>query len=329
MQAYFDQVAKCPLLTRFEECELGKRCMKGDKWARDKLITANLRYVIKVAKDRKYEGRGLTLEELIQEGNIGLCVAADKFNPSKGRFTTIADKWIRHHISRAIEDTSLTVRMPVKAHKDRGRLRQVTNSLSTELGRDPTDAEIIAEDERLAFKRKAVLTQTRIDELRQAELNITLVSLDVTSSQHSGQDGSNDGSSGHKLADSVAAPTQVRVPYDGDHHGSRTGFYGGNEQRPTADFTSTIGLQQDFTSIIILKEALRKALAPLPETDRAMLHMRFGLFDEKERETKEIAEFFKCSTKHVNSVVRGALELAATMPQMNAFKEHVLEHAAL
>ncbi len=326
MQAYFDQVAKCPLLTAFEERELGKRCMKGDKWARDKLITANLRYVIKVAKDRKYEGRGLSLEDLIQEGNVGLMVAVDKFNPAKGRFTTIADKWIRHHISRAIEDTSLTVRMPVKGHKDRGRLRQVTNALTLRLGRDPSDEEIIAEDRALSSKRKAVLTQYRIDELRQAELNISLVSLDVVSK---GPDSGNDGSSGQKLADSVASVQQIRAPNDGSQHWAGPGSFAGNVQRPQADFTSTIGVAQDFTSIIMLKEALRRALASLPETDRAMLHMRYGLFDEKERETKEIAAFFNCSTKHVNSVIRGAVELAATIPQMQSLKDHVFEHAAL
>jgi RNA polymerase primary sigma factor len=138
---YFGQIARERLLTHEEEIDLGKRAREGNETARSKLIKRNLRLVIPVAK--KYRGMGLPFGDLIQEGNIGLMRAADKFDPEKGfRFSTYATWWIRQAVQRAVADKGRTIRVPVHMREKIRKMARVYNELSTELEREPTDEEV-------------------------------------------------------------------------------------------------------------------------------------------------------------------------------------------
>src|SRR3954462_6917751 len=138
---YFGQIARGKLLTHEEEIDLGRRTREGDETARSKLIEKNLRLVIPVAK--KYRGRGLPFGDLIQEGNVGLMRAADKFDPEKGfRFSTYATWWIRQAVQRAVADKGRTIRIPVHMGEKMRKMARVYNELSAEHEREPTDEEV-------------------------------------------------------------------------------------------------------------------------------------------------------------------------------------------
>ena len=138
---YLAQTGQERLLTHEEEIDLGRRVRAGDKKARDKLIEKNLRLVVSVAK--KYRGMGLPFGDLIQEGNIGLMKAADKYDPERGwRFATYATWWIRQAIQRAVANKGRTIRVPVHMGEKMRKMARVYNELSAELSRDPTDEEV-------------------------------------------------------------------------------------------------------------------------------------------------------------------------------------------
>src|SRR5215210_8472539 len=128
------------LLTHQEEIDLSKRAKKGDTAARNRLIEKNLRLVVSIAK--KSRGRGLSFEDLIQEGNIGLIKAVEKFDSDRGfRFSTYATWWIRQAVQRAVADKGRTIRVPVHVGEKIRKMARVYNELSTELEREPTDGE--------------------------------------------------------------------------------------------------------------------------------------------------------------------------------------------
>lgn len=146
VQAYLREVARIPVLTPEEEKRLTKLVAKGDKRARDKLIRSNLRLVISIAK--KYIGKSpyLTFLDLIQEGNVGLFRAAEKFDWKKGfKFSTYATWWIRQAITRALADQARTVRIPVHIVEMLTKFNQVKKRLLQDLGREPLPEEIAAE----------------------------------------------------------------------------------------------------------------------------------------------------------------------------------------
>lgn len=144
IQMYLREIGKIPLLTAEEEVQLAKGVDRGDVGAERKMIEANLRLVVSIAK--KFVGKKLTLLDLIQEGNIGLFRAVKKFDYRKGyKFSTYATWWIRQAITRALADQSRTIRIPVHMVETINRFRQINRRLLQDLGRDPTPEELSAE----------------------------------------------------------------------------------------------------------------------------------------------------------------------------------------
>jgi len=141
VRMYLKEIGKVDLLTAEEEVSIAKRIEEGDETARQELIEANLRLVVSIAK--KYVGRGLLFLDLIQEGNMGLMKAVEKFDYTKGyKFSTYATWWIRQAITRAIADQARTIRIPVHMVETINKLIRVSRQLLQELGREPTPEEI-------------------------------------------------------------------------------------------------------------------------------------------------------------------------------------------
>ncbi len=144
VRMYLKEIGKVPLLTAEEELELAVKMEEGDEEAKQKLCEANLRLVVSIAK--RYVGRGMQFLDLIQEGNMGLIKAVDKFDYTKGfKFSTYATWWIRQAITRSIADQARTIRIPVHMVETINKQIRVTRQLLQELGRDPSPEEIAAE----------------------------------------------------------------------------------------------------------------------------------------------------------------------------------------
>ena len=144
VRMYLKEIGKIPLLKPHEEVELAKKMMEGDEIAKARLVEANLRLVVSIAK--RYVGRGMLFLDLIQEGNLGLIKAVEKFDYARGfKFSTYATWWIRQAITRAIADQARTIRIPVHMVETINKLIRVSRQLLQELGRDPKPEEIAKE----------------------------------------------------------------------------------------------------------------------------------------------------------------------------------------
>jgi RNA polymerase primary sigma factor len=167
LAVYLREIGRIPLLTREQEMELAARVRAGDDKAKERMVEANLRLVVQLA--RRYINRGLPLPDLIEEGNLGLLRAVDKFEPDRGtRFSTYATWWIRQAVTRALANQARTIRLPVHVEMLLGRYKKEHQRLTQTLGRAPTATELA----------KAMGTsEEQIDELE--ELRLLPVSLDA------------------------------------------------------------------------------------------------------------------------------------------------------
>ena len=159
LQLLLREAGRYPLLRPVEEIELAKRIEKGDLAAKDRMINSNLRLVVSIA--RRYQGQGLALGDLIQEGMLGLIRAVEKFDWRKGfRFSTYATLWIRQAIQRGLENTSRTIRLPVHVAQRARKVGRVERELATKLGHEPSNEEIAS---------AAELPLEEVIEIRKAE----------------------------------------------------------------------------------------------------------------------------------------------------------------
>ena len=166
IKLYLREVGSVKLLTPAEEIALAARIKKGDKKAREHMIKANLRLVVKIARD--YEGIGLPLLDLISEGNIGLMKAVERFDPAKGgKLSTYGSWWIKQSIKRALANQSKTIRLPVHLVDKIAKMRRTALKLQEEFGREPTDEELAEElqttSARVAQMRMAAVRPTSLD----------------------------------------------------------------------------------------------------------------------------------------------------------------------
>jgi RNA polymerase primary sigma factor len=166
IKLYLREIGQVKLLTPEEEIQLASRIKKGDKKAREQMIKANLRLVVKIARD--YEGIGLPLLDLISEGNIGLMKAVERFDPAKGgKLSTYGSWWIKQSIKRALANQSKTIRLPVHLVDKISKMRRTSMRLQEELGREPSDEEL---GEELGITASRV-AQMRMAAIRPASLD--------------------------------------------------------------------------------------------------------------------------------------------------------------
>jgi RNA polymerase primary sigma factor len=163
---YMREISKTDLLTRDEEIALARRVQDGDKEARTQMIKANLRLVVKIAKD--YAGYGLPLSDLISEGNIGLMTAVDRYDPDKGaKLSSYASWWIKQSVKRALANQGKTIRLPIHAVEKIARVRRIATLMTEALGREPSNEELSEETgipiRKLTMIRQAAQRPTSLD----------------------------------------------------------------------------------------------------------------------------------------------------------------------
>lgn len=177
LEIYLKDINGTPLLSAQEEMELAESIAEGDLEARDKMVRANLRLVVNIA--RGYTGKGLNLQDLIEEGNLGLLRAVEGFDPSMGtRFSTYASYWIKQSIKRALINSGKTIRIPAYMVELLSKWRRTTSRLSEELGRTPTPEEIARRlgipRKKVPIIKKAILINNTIPQTEQTESGWTL-----------------------------------------------------------------------------------------------------------------------------------------------------------
>jgi RNA polymerase primary sigma factor len=176
IKLYLREIGQVKLLTVQEEIELAARIKKGDRKAREQMIKANLRLVVKIARD--YEGLGLPLLDLISEGNIGLMKAVERFDPAKGgKLSTYGAWWIKQSIKRALANQAKTIRLPVHLVDKISKMRRLAVKMQEVLGREPTDEEIAEEMGMSAFR----VAQLRTAAIRPASLDAPIGDEDSNS----------------------------------------------------------------------------------------------------------------------------------------------------
>ena len=225
LQLFLNEIGRHELLTAAEEVALAKRVERGDAAAKERMINSNLRLVVSVAK--RYQGNGVPLLDLIQDGVIGLNRAVEKFDWRRGyKFSTYATWWIRQAVQRSVANQARTIRVPVHVHERRQKLGRAAQRLKVELGRDASVDEL------------AEATELRRDHVEEA---LAVADASVSLNQRIGSEG--DGEFGDLFADDAAAD-------------------------PAEEATNAVR-----------RQAVRRVVAGLPDRERRVVELRFGLAD--------------------------------------------------
>ncbi len=265
LQLFLNEAGRYPLLTAAEEVELSKRIERGDLDAKNKMINSNLRLVVSIAK--KYQGHGLSLLDLIQEGVIGLIRAVEKFDWRRGyKFSTYATWWIRQAVQRGVANKSRTIRIPVHIADREQKIGRAERELAVKLGRPPTDEEI---------SKTAKISLKHLKEVREAARAVT--SLD----KPLGDD--NDASIGDLV---------------GVAHG---------------------GVEEEV-EVSLTESTLHRALETLPERERNVLNLRYGLGREEPQSLEEIGRRLGITRERVRQIEATALERLAVSREIDALR---------
>ncbi len=266
LQLFLNEMARYPLLTAQEEVELAKRIERGDKAAKDRMVNSNLRLVVSIAK--KYQGHGLSLLDLIQEGIIGLIRAVEKFDWRRGyKFSTYATWWIRQAVQRGVANKARTIRMPVHIVDRERKIARAERELLTKLGRPPTQAEIA---------KAAKLPVKQVREVQEA----------------------------------ARAVTSLDRPLGADSDTSFGDLVAGQEAPP-----------EEELDISLRQEALRKAVAELPDRERDVLKLRFGLNGNPDPQSLEqIGKTLGLTRERVRQIENEALNRLAVSRELDAVR---------
>jgi RNA polymerase primary sigma factor len=265
MSLFLQEVRRYPLLTREEEIELAKRIERGDLEAKDRLVNSNLRLVISNA--RKYQGHDMPLLDLIQEGILGLIRAAEKFDYRKGfKFSTYATFWIRESIQRAIANRARTIRIPVHIGQRERKIGRVTQELTGQLGREPTDEEVAAA----------------------AELDVREV---------------------RETRDAARVVTSLDRPVGEEEETSLGSLLPSRERGPDEE-----------VEISLRKDALRRALDRLPEREREVVKLRYGINGDDPTPLTETGRRLGISQDAVRRIERRALSELAESRELEALR---------
>src|SRR6185503_4554689 len=266
LQLFLNEIGRHRLLTPSEEIDLAKRIERGDLSAKDRMINANLRLVVSIAK--KYQGSELTLLDLIQEGILGLIRAVEKFDWRRGyRFSTYATWWIRQAVERGMDAKARTIKLPINLVRAQRKVARAENALSVKLDRSPTDAEVAAE---------AQISLDDLHALRDAARTVT--SLDRP---HGEED---DASFGDLL------PTDAPGPEDEVH-------------------------------ISLREQALRHALNELPERERTVVALRYGIDGGEPTPLREIGRQLGITPERVRQIESKALGRLGRMRELAALRQ--------
>jgi RNA polymerase primary sigma factor len=266
LQLFLNEMARYPLLTAEEEVELAKLIERGDKEAKDRMINSNLRLVVSIAK--KYQGHGLSLLDLIQEGIIGLIRAVEKFDWRKGfKFSTYATWWIRQAVQRGVANKARTIRMPVHIVDRERKIAKAERELLTKLGRGPTLQEIA---------KAAKLPLKQVKEVQEAARAVTSLDRPV-------------GTEGETSLGELTA---------------------GGEAPP-----------EEEVEVSLRQEALRRAVEDLPDRERDVLKLRFGLNgDQSPKSLEQIGKALGLTRERVRQIETAALERLALDRELEAIR---------
>ena len=269
IRMYLAEIGRVRLLTHADEIRLAKGIDRGDKRCKDKLVEANLRLVVSIAK--KYRNRGVSFLDLIQEGNLGLIRAAEKFDYRKGyKFSTYATWWIRQAITRAIADKGRTIRIPVHMVEKVNKFHRTHRRMTQTLGREPTDEEISHELD------VPVGEIVRLQEISQRAISLETPVGDEDSSA---------------LGDFIEDGTALT---------------------PTEAVSDTL-----------LKLHLREALDELPERERQIIELRFGMKDDRPRTLEEVGREFDITRERVRQIQMKTLNLLREQRRTQNLREYL------